>query len=119
MVASSDLIVEIGHSFMHAPDYLSGKTAVHSHNIGKEVIVHNHKVLNKIQKALDTIDESNSDQRQQNAQLFTFDQLKIIVQELNGLPNCSSHESTNYNYLMKPNQVFNRLATPPPQNEIV
>jgi len=82
IVACSDLILEIGHSFIHTPDYLSGKMKVHSHKVGDRVVVHGHEILNKLEKAANKVNENDSNDRRHNMQLLTFDQLKLFESTL-------------------------------------
>jgi len=116
LVASKDLVIEIGHSFLHSPEYISGKMKVHSHKIGNKVVVHHdHKILNKVDKATEKMTSHDSEDRCQNVQVLKLDQLKLISQDLHPLSSEPNKEIQYYNYRLKLDQTSGKLPTPPPQ----
>ncbi|MEM9548957.1 MAG: hypothetical protein AAGA77_23425 [Bacteroidota bacterium] len=100
---------------MHSSEYVTGKVKVHSHKFGEKVIHHQHKVLEKVEKATAKLQKTDGKQQPQQVQVFTFDQLKLFSQELSGFHSNEGKERTYYSYLIKSNQSSDNLSTPPPK----
>ncbi len=112
-----DLLLEIGHSFSHTDDYASGKMKVHSHKIGDRVVVHHdHKILKKIEEAVDNLGGSDADEQMQNIKILQFDQVKQIIQENPLSRQEFGHSEYDFYYQLRLDYVWDKLPTPPPQS---
>ena len=116
MVATSDLLLEIGHNVCHTSDYISGSTGIHSHKLGdKTVIHHEHVILQKIDETLDEVGEKIPNQNNDVVQLMSFDNLKLIIQEDQSLPNSEGFSTEYFVSRLRYDQEFPQITSPPPQ----
>lgn len=112
-----DLVLEIGHSFSHTNDYLSGEMNVHSHKIGGEITMHHdHYILKKIEKATDQVGNADNGQSLQAIQFLKFDQIKLILLERKGPVQESCIEDLDFNFQLRFDKAYTKFPTPPPQN---
>ena len=113
------MILELGHTIVHAPEYLSGKMKVHSHTIRNELDAHHeHSVLEKIEEAVEKATNNDSKKMHQNMQTLSFDHLKLFSQNHYALPIISIHQRSDFFYLMKKDQRSDLPLTPPPKTPL-
>ena len=116
MVATSDLLLEIGHNVCHVQDYVSGSTGIHTHRMGDRTVIHHeHTLIKKIDDALDEVAEKIPNQNNDVFQLMSFDNLKLIVQEDQDLISSKRFSSEYYTARLRYDQEFPSITSPPPQ----